>query len=458
MALAAPGDLDPTFGTGGMVTTHITGGVVDVAFGVAVQADGKIITVGGSFSPHNSDFAVARYNTDGSLDTTFGTGGTVTTHFEDDGTGNPWAGDDVAHGVAVQTDGKIVVVGSGAPGVATEFGLARYNTDGSLDTAFGTGGKVTTDFSSGAVAFGVALQTDGKIVAVGSGLGGFGLARYNIDGSLDTAFGTGGKVTTDFDGGATAFGMALQTDGKIVAAGLGGPNDNRDFALARFNSDGSLDTAFGTGGKVTTDFDGDAAAYGVAVQADGKIIAVGGNGWDFALARYQGDGGAPAGVDVSVAKAGPTTVKLGHRISYTVTVTNTSTASPATGLTLTDTLTGPGQLQSATPSQGTCTPTTTSASCAMGTLAPGASATVTVVVKPTATGTISNTATAHAAEPDPAQENNTATATTTVNPKKCHPGKQHGAQRAGEHTSGKGMRNPSEEAISKLGALVRASA
>ncbi|MFF7892429.1 hypothetical protein ACFZDI_11025 [Streptomyces sp. NPDC007907] len=472
------GSLDTTFGTGGTVITDF--GDDAAAFDVALQSDGKIIAVGRSGVNTYHDFALARYNPDGSLDTTFGTGGTVTTNFEGDEQGDPWDGDDEANGVALQPDGKIVVVGGGAPGVGAEFALARYNTDGSLDTTFGTGGTVTSGFG---VAFGVALQPDGKIVAVGvfSSQGGFALARYNSDGSLDTTFGTDGKATADFGSGSILYGVALQTDGKIIAVGSGGPSDNRrsvltrynsdgsldttfgtggtvttdfggrdwtrevalqtdgkiiavgtggaignlDFALARYNSDGSLDATFGTGGKVTTDFGGDSGASGVALQTDGKIIAVGSNG-DFALARYQGDSGASAGVDVSVAKAGPATVKVGHRVSYTVTVTNNSTTAPATGLTLTDTLTGPGRLRSVTPSQGTCTRTTTSASCVLGTLAPGTSATVTVVVQPTATGTISDTATAHAAEPDPAQENNSATATTTVSPKKCHPGKHEG--------------------------------
>ncbi|GAA2230375.1 hypothetical protein GCM10010104_24650 [Streptomyces indiaensis] len=488
VALAAPGDLDPTFGTGGKVTTHFTGdiGAAAGADAVAVQSDGKIITVGTHRpSPQNSDFAVARYNTDGSLDTTFGTGGTVitdfgddaaafdvalqsdgkiiavgrsgvntyhdfalarynpdgsldttfgtggtvTTNFEGDEQGDPWDGDDEANGVALQPDGKIVVVGGGAPGVGAEFALARYNTDGSLDTTFGTDGKATADFGGGSILYGVALQTDGKIIAVGSGGPSDNrrsvLTRYNSDGSLDATFGADGTVTTDFGGRDWTREVALQTDGKIIAVGTGGAIGNLDFAVARYNSDGSLDATFGTGGKVTTDFGGDSGASGVALQTDGKIIAVGSNG-DFALARYQGDSGASAGVDVSVAKAGPATVKVGHRVSYTVTVTNNSTTAPATGLTLTDTLTGPGRLRSVTPSQGTCTRTTTSASCVLGTVTPGTSATVTVVVQPTATGTISDTATAHAAEPDPAQENNSATATTTVSPKKCHPGKHEG--------------------------------
>src|SRR5207247_2165686 len=144
---------------------------------------------------------------------------------------------------------------------SADFALARYNADGSLDATFGTGGKVTTDFAGDDdQAFAVVLQSDGKIVVAGeaktSRRGDFALARYNANGSLDATFGTGRKVTTDFAGDDdAAFGVALQTGGKIVAAGgarIGGfraANAGRgeDFALARYNANGSLDATFGTG-------------------------------------------------------------------------------------------------------------------------------------------------------------------------------------------------------------------
>jgi uncharacterized delta-60 repeat protein len=131
---------------------------------------------------------------------------------------------------------------------------------GTLDASFGTGGKVTTDFAgSGDGAGAIAVQPDGKLVAAGgatiNGQADFALARYNSNGTLDTSFSTGGRVTTDFGGryeGASS--VALQWDGKIVVAGgsVIGLYDN--FALARYNSNGTLDTSFGTGGKVITDF------------------------------------------------------------------------------------------------------------------------------------------------------------------------------------------------------------
>ena len=266
-AVANPGDLDPTFGTGGLVITSFPGR--GVATAVAVQADGKIVGAGATNGLGNALFAVSRFNEDGSLDGAFGTGGEVTTSFG--GT------NDEALGVALQGDGKIVAVGFTNAGGAYRFALARYNGDGRLDGTFGTAGQVTTSFGGTFdVAGPVALQDDGKIVAAGVAGGVFALARYD-DGSLDPTFGTAGEVTTSFGGAWDAApSVALQRDGKVVAAGdttngVGGAQ----FALARYNGDGSLDRSFGTSGKVTTSFAGNDLANAVAVQGDGKIVAAG---------------------------------------------------------------------------------------------------------------------------------------------------------------------------------------
>jgi uncharacterized delta-60 repeat protein len=300
-ASAASGDLDPTFGTGGKVTTNFFN-YNDQVDAVAMQSDGKIVVAGFanlSTGGQISNFALARYNTDGTLDTTFGTGGKVNTDFL--GFGN------TARSIVIQPDGKIVAAGYASNGAGTiHFALARYNTNGTLDTSFGTGGKVTTNISdTGDGAFAVAIQADGKIVAAGATLPSassnvqiFALARYNTDGSLDTSFGIGGKVTTSFSGTydeATA--VVIQSDGKIIAAGHAHSDSSRDdFALARFNTNGTLDTSFGTGGKVTTDFSGlsDFVASAV-IQSDGKIVAAGtvetsATQSAFALARYNTNG------------------------------------------------------------------------------------------------------------------------------------------------------------------------
>jgi uncharacterized delta-60 repeat protein/uncharacterized repeat protein (TIGR01451 family) len=227
------------------------------------------------------------------------------------------------------------------PGIATA-------ASGDLDPTFGTGGKVTTDFAgSNAGANGVALQADGKIVAAGfadSGSGSdFALARYNPDGSLDASFGTGGKVTTDFAGGSdSAFGVALQADGKIVAAGFADSGSRGDFALARYNPDGSLDASFGTGGKVTTDFAGSGdEAFGVALQADGKIVAAGfagsGSRGDFALARYQD--GVAKHPSLAISKSHRGDFTQGKEGTYTITVGNEGTgATDGTTVSVHDTL------------------------------------------------------------------------------------------------------------------------
>jgi uncharacterized delta-60 repeat protein len=288
-APAAPGDLDPTFSGDGLQTTDFGSGPSE-ATAVARQADGKIVAVGSGAG--GLQFAVARYNTDGSLDSSF----------SDDGrqliqVGNGGA----ATGVAIQPDGKIVVVGTSG----SDFALVRYTTTGSLDTSFSGDGIQTTDFGDVDEARGVALQNDGKIVAVGTahsaGQSDFAVARYNADGSLDTAFSGDGKQTTDFDGGADPDGsdeanaVAMQPDSRIVVVGTTPTPLGEDFAVARYNSDGSMDTGFSGDGKQTTAIRAFARAQAVAVQTDGKIVAAGDSGdgaglEGMALARYNADG------------------------------------------------------------------------------------------------------------------------------------------------------------------------
>jgi uncharacterized delta-60 repeat protein len=294
---AAEGDLDPTFGTGGIVTTDF-GNTSDAGEEVAVQPDGKIVVAG----TRGQDFAVARYNADGSLDTTFGTGGLVSTDLY----GNSA---DRAAAMALQPDGKIVLAGNTAVNLVSEgtqdFALVRYNSDGSLDTTFGTGGKVRTDFNTGQPegAVSVAIDSVGRIVAVGATFvqfqgRDFAIARYNPDGSLDTTFDGDGRVTslstTNFDG---AVDVAIQSDDRIVVFGFFVTTES-NFALARYNTDGSLDTTFGGTGVVVTNFGGDAVnPFAVVIQPDGKVLAVGdtfannpSSNWDFALARFNADG------------------------------------------------------------------------------------------------------------------------------------------------------------------------
>ncbi len=283
--LAVDGDLDPTFGTDGKVLTDFDHST-DIANAVAIQADGKLVVVGTTYLNNDfsdENFAVARYNPDGTLDKTFGVGGKVQTDFPGLAA--------VASSVVVQPDGKIVVAGGAFPlfTFAGDFKVARYNPDGSLDTSFGDGGIVTTTFPEGSYASDVALQTDGKIIAAGtvfvdfdpgeSSNTDFALARYNPDGTPDATFGNGGQVSTDFLGMEDdAFSVLIQPDGKIVAVGSANdPATFYDFAAVRYLSNGSIDTTFGVAGKVHTDF-GDQnfdRARSAALQPDGRIVAAG---------------------------------------------------------------------------------------------------------------------------------------------------------------------------------------
>src|SRR5213083_2882047 len=306
MAKAADGDLDPTFGTGGQVTTDINRST-DIANAVAVQADGELVVVGQTYKNNDystEDFAVARYNTDGTLDTTFGRGGKVRTDFPGLAA--------VPSSVVIQPDGKIVVAGGAFPlfTFLGDFKVVRYNPNGSLDRSFGSGGIVTTTFPEGSYAFDVALQPDGKIIAAGTVFvdfnpgdisdTDFALARYNPDGTPDATFGNVGQVSTDFLGlEDDAFSVLIQPDGKIAAVGSANdPATFYDFAAVRYLSNGTLDTTFGVAGKVHTDF-GDQnfdRARSAALRPDGRIVAAGfaisqnGGVQNFAVARYNSNG------------------------------------------------------------------------------------------------------------------------------------------------------------------------
>ncbi|WP_334027961.1 delta-60 repeat domain-containing protein [Nocardia terpenica] len=213
----------------------------------------------------------------GTLDPGFGSGGKVTTDLG--------SRDDRARAVAVQQDGKIVAVGTTQdPGQGDNFAVVRYETDGKVDTTFGDGGRAATDFGGKAdIANAVALQQDGKIVAAGTSHGtdtgdNIALARYTADGKLDTGFGDGGKVSTDLGTKADhANAVAVEPDGKIVVAGsTHDPAQGDNFVVVRYTSDGKLDPAFGENGKVSTDFGGKAdAANALVLQPDGKVVAAG---------------------------------------------------------------------------------------------------------------------------------------------------------------------------------------
>lgn len=283
------GSVDSTFGNGGTVTTNINNDN-DRAYALARQSDGKIVAAGKrgiQFYPadqRKGNVALARYNPDGSLDATFGNGGIVVNDF---GQGL----ESYALEVIIQPDGRIIIAGESS----YAFLVARYNSNGTLDTTFGDGGFALVNFGNLSWDHGrdAVLQADGKIILVGiaeinTPYDSFAVARFNPDGSLDQSFGNGGKVVMVDQGDLEA--AALQSDGKLIALGTTGNN----FTLLRFNLNGSLDPTFGSGGTITTAFGGgNAEGSDLVFQPDGKLLAGGltssdiyFNNSDFALARY----------------------------------------------------------------------------------------------------------------------------------------------------------------------------
>ena len=282
---------------------------------VAVQGDGKIVVVGhartngGNFS--DTAFAVARFTASGALDTTFGnSAGRALIGFQ---------GFDVATGVAILGDGRILVAGQTSASTSAgprSIALARLTSGGQLDLTFGAGGRVTSPIGDAGAVSAMKLLPDGRILVAGTVFrpntgADFLLVRFHGTGALDTSFGQigpfpnlSGSVALDFGGQDRVRAIALQSDGRIVAAGVTQVSVDSRFALARFNANGLLDTSFGPNGRVTTNFvasdhggsTGD-TALGVAIQPDGRIVAAGraetNTGLaitDIALARYLSDG------------------------------------------------------------------------------------------------------------------------------------------------------------------------
>jgi uncharacterized delta-60 repeat protein len=265
------GSVDTSFGAGGQVQVVPFGTALSAA--LVLQSDGKILMTGSN--------AVARFDSNGQLDTTFGTGGISVL---------PFFG---AAAIAEQSDGKILIASSSQLFDADTDGMiVRLNSNGTLDKTFGLFGQISSAASGGA--FGptgvaavssIVLQVDGKFIVAGaltsklinppgSNSTGFGLVRYNSNGSIDTSFGTRGGVLTNFGSNpnATAFALAIQSNGDIVAAGQAGPS----LALSRYTSAGKLDTTFGSSGTVTTSLGSNASAISsLAIQSDGKIVAAG---------------------------------------------------------------------------------------------------------------------------------------------------------------------------------------
>jgi uncharacterized delta-60 repeat protein len=283
------GTLDSTFDYDGIVTTVI--GSHSLKQLICIQPDGKIVTAGRCVGASEL-IALARYNTNGSLDTTFNSNGIVTTSI---GSIN-----DGAESISLQPDGKILVGGYSFNGTNTNFAVLRYNTNGSLDTTFNADGIITTAIGTNSSVYSISLQSDGKIVAGGEsqiGTGAiinFAIARYNTNGSLDSTFGTTGIIVTSI-GNYNDYGRALtiQSNGKILLVGGTTLTNGSTYqsALVRYNINGILDSTFDNDGIVTTFFSTGNYSDGNAIilQSDGKIVVGGIAGYDFVLARYNND-------------------------------------------------------------------------------------------------------------------------------------------------------------------------
>lgn len=275
LRLNPDGSPDTSFGGAGVGRAHAGLGW---GYAMALQEDGKILIAG----EWGNNFGVARFTASGSLDTSFDTDGRASINL---------GAADGALAIAIQSDGQILLGGYSG----TNFAAVRLNSsNGSLDTSFDTDGKVITSMGGDfAMAEAIAVQADGKVLLGGTVYSGtnstFALARYTTGGALDTAFDTDGKQTVNFNNADYAYGLTVQGDGKILAAGPTYSGTNSTFAMARLNSDGSLDTGFDSDGKLTTSFTGDSEAYDISV-AGNRIVAAGydasGGSNSFAVAVY----------------------------------------------------------------------------------------------------------------------------------------------------------------------------
>lgn len=289
------GSLDTTFSSDGIILNDFGNNSNDYGRAVAIQSDGKVLVAGTSFVSGNNQFALARYRTNGTLDTSFGTGGFVVTDV------GPQT--DEAVSVLIQPDGNIVLAGYIQSGSSFDFALVRYTPTGTLDPSFGSAGKVITTLNgSNEVAAGMVLQPDGKIIVAGyisvpSG-NDITLVRYTNSGAIDTSFGSSGRVITSIGNSYDAATcIALQPDGKIlVGGGKLNPGIGHDFAALRYTSTGILDTTFGVGGivEVALSAGGPDLVNAIALQQDGRIILAGyaqfnGNA-DFAIVRLTATG------------------------------------------------------------------------------------------------------------------------------------------------------------------------
>ena len=351
-AAAVDGDLDPTFGSGGFTLTGVTTASFQLPTRPVVQADGKILLCSALNSGGSSgqDFFIARFNANGTLDTSFNFDGKVTVDFD--------GGNDFCNAIALQSDGKIVVAGSTDNLVGnTDFAIVRLLPDGTRDTAFNATGRVTVGFDFVTSTYkrdqagSVAIDSAGRIVVGGiaeKGPGGisfdFAVARLLPNGQFDPNFDADGRATIGFDLGPSqsdlAYSMILQRDGKIVLAGYadtGSGTRSDDMGLARLLADGSPDTGFGIGGKTTVAIDltadGSDSATGIVEDSAGRLVIAGNASASAAVARLHGNGD----LDLSFGSFGKKTFDFGTAVGRFTGIALQGTQIIATGVVTTAT-------------------------------------------------------------------------------------------------------------------------
>ncbi|NRB42735.1 MAG: hypothetical protein HRU20_30410 [Pseudomonadales bacterium] len=257
----------------GKVTTVTHSAVNGQQYAAVQQDDGKLVVAGNGFNGSNFDFTLIRYNSNGSLDTSFGLNGVVSTDINAD--------DDIAQSIILQSDGKLVAAGYTYTAQGpTEFALIRYNSDGTLDKNFGSNGIVTTKVGIyGSIGRSLIQQNDGKFVLAGicnDGFSDFSMVRYLNDGSVDVAFGVKGIVKTDLAKSDAVRSIIQQQDGKLVLVGEANVTAYTDPVIIRYNTDGSLDNSFGVDGVVVSGFgEANESFRAVVQQSDGQLVAAG---------------------------------------------------------------------------------------------------------------------------------------------------------------------------------------
>jgi uncharacterized delta-60 repeat protein len=299
--LLSAGSLNTSFGTGGKMLFDVAGSD-DFGSQVVVQPDGRIVMAGTvTTAAGDLDFGVVRFMPDGSLDTSFGSGGVVTVNLG----GAGFASGEEVRALTLDAAGNILVAGFYFGGPSNDFAMMRLTPGGALDGSFGSGGIViTARDSTNEQALAIAVQGDGKILLAGMANGDFGIARYNSNGSADATWGSAGSgfVTLAFGTSLeSATSIAVQPDGKVVVGGYTRFSGNFDFAVARFNANGTLDTSFDADGRATKDLGTTTdQAFAMRLTSDGGIVLAGKSGADLALAKFTNAGA----IDTSFGSAG----------------------------------------------------------------------------------------------------------------------------------------------------------